>query len=257
MFFFLSKALDFLVLPLSIVFLLLIFALLTRHRTYRRRAVLAAILLLYLLSNSYLVNWAYRAWEYAPVNLQEVPQTYDVGVVLTGGMISVPSLDADHPGLGDHADRFLQAYLLYKAGKIRKILISGTDAAPVVARNLSDGQQASALLTQWGVPHEDIIVELKSRNTRENALFSAAILRDQFPGGRYLLITSAFHMRRSVGCFQKAGLDVGTFPADFYGGAFSPSVKQLLVPEARVFGYAELLWHEWIGFVVYKLVGYC
>ncbi|WP_247233806.1 YdcF family protein [Telluribacter sp. SYSU D00476] len=257
MFYFLSKTLDFLLMPFSIVLLLLLFSLIIRKQTYSQRAVLIALVTLYLISNGYLVSRAYNWWEHEPKNINSLQQTYDVGVVLTGGMISVPSLKVDHPGLGNHADRFMQAYLLYKAGKIRKILISGRDHPDKMAKNLGDGQQAAALLAQWGVAPGDIILEGTSRNTRENAVNSATVLKSRFPAGKYLLITSAFHLRRAQGCFEKAGIATDTFPADIYGGDFAPSVKQLLVPDPEVVGYSHLLWHEWIGYMVYKLVGYC
>ena len=257
MFYFLSKTLDFLLMPFSIVLLLLLFSLIIRKKEYSRRAVLIALVTLYMISNGYLVNRAYNWWEHEPKNINSLLQTYDVGVVLTGGMISVPSLDVDHPGLGNHADRFMQAYLLYKTGKIRKILISGRDHPNKMAKKLGDGQAAAALLVQWGVAPGDIILEGTSRNTRENALNSAAILKSRFPEGKYLLITSAFHLRRAEGCFEKAGIETTSFPADIYGGNFNPTIKQILVPDPEVVGYSHLLWHEWVGYIVYKLVGYC
>ncbi|HEV7348001.1 YdcF family protein [Telluribacter sp.] len=257
MFYFLSKSLDFLLMPFSLALLLLIYALLSKKKSRARGAVGAALLILYLSANSYLVSRAYNWWEYPYQTIASVRQTYDVGVVLTGGMISVPTLKADHPSFGNHADRFLQAYLLYKAGKIRKILISGRDHPAFMARNLGDGQLAAALLVQWGVAPGDVLLEGTSRNTRENALNSAAILKEKFPGGKYLLITSSFHLRRSLGCFEKAGIRAASFPSDFYGGDFTPTVRQLLVPDPEVLGYTHLLWHEWVGYAVYKLMGYC
>jgi uncharacterized SAM-binding protein YcdF (DUF218 family) len=257
MFYFLSKALDFLLMPFTLVLLLMLYALLTRHRTRVRRAVLLALLGLYVLSNSYLVRNAYNWWEYKYQTLESVQGTYDVGVVLTGGMIRNPSIRADRPSLGGHADRFLQAFQLYKAGKIRKILISGRDVPAVMARNMGDGQQAAALLVQWGVPPQDVLLEGASRNTRENAVNSAAILTSTFSGGRYLVLTSSFHLRRAMGCFQKAGIAADAFPTDFYGGDFPPTLRQLLVPDPEILGNSHLLWHEWVGYLVYKLMGYC
>jgi uncharacterized SAM-binding protein YcdF (DUF218 family) len=257
MFFFLSKALNFLLVPHFIVMFLLFCAAMTRRRPKTKKLILCSILILFVFSNNYLVNKAFRWWEGPFVNLKSINETYDVGIVLTGGLISIPNLQTDHPELGNHSNRFFQAYLLYKEGKIRKILITGTDGTALLKRNLDEAWQASRLLIKWGVPEKDIILERKSRNTRENALFSKAILDEQVPQKKVLLITSAFHIRRSVGCFRKVGIDPDFFPTDFYSYSFKPELKDFILPDQETYGNAYLLWHEWIGFIVYKAMGYC
>lgn len=257
MFYFLSKTLDFLLMPIGLMFILLAYALFTTNRTKARWSVGMVTLLLYILCNAYLVNKAFRWWEYAPRNISEVKAGQAVGIVLTGGMIRMPNLQSDHPGLGNHADRFLQAYLLYKAGKIDKILISGATSPRTMKLRQDDGQQAARLLRQWGVPAQDIILENTSRNTHENAVNTARILQERFPTKRYVLITSAFHLRRAVGCFNKAGVSAEAFPADFYGVTLLPTLRDCFRPDPEILGYAHFLWREWIGYVTYKVVGYC
>ncbi len=256
MFFFLSKTIDFVLMPVGILFFLLAYAYFTKNRTKSRRVVLFVILSFFVLCNTYLVNAAFRWWEYAPKNIAEVLPGYDVGIVLTGGLTRMANTSIDQPGLGSHADRVLQAYLLYKAGKIKKILISGGGTRAVKLRR-DDGYQAAVLLRKWGVPAKDIILERKSLNTRQNALYSAEVLQRQFPGGRYLLITSSFHLRRAVGCFTKVGLKVDVFPTDIYGVELLPRLRDIIRPDPEVFGYAHLLWREWIGYVTYRVVGNC
>ncbi|MPR33184.1 YdcF family protein [Salmonirosea aquatica] len=257
MFFFLSKTLDFFLMPLSILLLLLLFAFLTKNPVKSRRAALTAFILLFVFCNTFLVNAAFRWWEYPPRNLADIREPYDVGVVLTGGMTRLSSLKADHPGFGRHADRFLQAYLLYKAGKIRKILISGADNPWKMKLKLDDGQQAARLLARWGVAPGDIILEEFSRNTHQNAVNSAAVLQRTFPKGRVLLITSSFHLRRAVECFKKERVRVDVFPADIYGVELYPTLNDCIRPDPDVFAQVHLLWREWVGYVVYKAMGYC
>lgn len=256
MFYFLSKAIDFLIMPLSIVFFILIYSFLTKNNRRRKLAVGLVIVLLLLASNQFLVMKAINAWEYRFVNLDEVKQTYDVGVLLSGGLITSVTPRQDHPSMGNHGDRILQTYLLYKHGKIRKILITGTSGEMMMARKLGETRQAASLLASWGVPAKDIMFEEKARNTRENAVFSGRILKKMFPSGKYLLITSAFHMRRSAGCFEKVGIKTDPFPADFRGG-YNRFVIQKLVPDPDAFAFFCMLWHEIVGFVAYKAVGYC
>lgn len=257
MFYFLSKAIDFLVMPFSIFLILSFYAFCIKNYKRKKLLLIFSFGWLILISNSFLINKAFNWWEYKYMNISDLDKTYDVGIVLAGGMISIPSLKADHPVMGIHADRFTEAFLLYKAGKIRKILISGTSQPYLIAAKKGETRLAAQLLLDWGVKASDIIYEEKSRNTRENAVFSSRILKSKFPGGKYLLITSAFHMRRALRCFAKVSIDTDAFPADFYGGDYPVNFQFLLVPSSNALSYFDLLWHEWTGYVMYKLVGYC
>jgi uncharacterized SAM-binding protein YcdF (DUF218 family) len=257
MFFFLSKTVDFFLMPISFVGMLLLYAFFTRNRTKARRAILATFMLMVLLTNKYLVTKAFEWWSYDVKNISEVQTTYDVGIILTGGMMSISGPEIDHPSMGVHADRFFQAYLLYKAGKIKKFLISGADMPHIMQLQLDDGALVKRTLIQWGVPAEDIILEGESRNTRQNAVNSSLILKKQFPNGKYVLITSSFHLRRAIGCFEEVGITTDIFPADSYSGSFKPTLRDYIRPDPNVFGYSHLLWREWVGYLMYKIAGYC
>lgn len=101
------------------------------------------------------------------------------------------------------------------------------------------------------------MVEDASRNTYENALYSKNLLSQQGEvEQQYLLITSAFHMPRAKACFDKVGLDVDTFSADFRTDEhkFTPDV--LLIPSSAAIGNWEIVIRELLGMVAYKLRGY-
>jgi uncharacterized SAM-binding protein YcdF (DUF218 family) len=257
MFYFLSKAIDFVVMPLSIILLLLIYALLVKNARRSKQIVGLVLILLLLVSNSYLVMKAFNWWEPSLVNTHDLKEEYEVGILLSGGLIASKKPDAEQAFLGNHGDRVLQTFQLYKAGKIKKILITGTSQDFMMEQGKGETRMAAALLVKWGVRASDIVFEEKARNTRENAVFSAAIIRKNFPAGRYLLITSAFHMRRSAGCFEKAGIKTDTFPADFYGGYNKLTFKNAFRPDPNAIADFNTLWHEVIGFIVYSAVGYC
>lgn len=242
--------------PLSISLILLLYALGTKKPKRKKNAVILSFVIIFLISNSFLINKAFVWWEYKPVSVNAIGKTYDVGILLTGGLTNIPDLSSD-AGLGLHADRFLQTYELYKAGKIKKIIITGASGKQFTDIGKGEAQQTAKFLIQWGVNPQDIILEQKARNTRENALFTAQILNQKFPGKNYLLITSAFHMRRSVGCFKKAGINTDQFPADFYGSSYYTQVKEYLIPDPEVLGYSQLLFRELVGIVIYKIMGYC
>lgn len=256
MFYFLSKTIDFLLMPFSISWILLLYAVVTKKPKRKRNALLGSFVILFVISNTVIINKAFNWWEYKPLNIREV-KNHDVGILLTGGLIDIASVNYDHPGLGLHADRFLQTYLLYKAGKIKKIIITGTSLDYLIQHQKGEANMTANLLVQWGVKPEDIILEQQARNTRENALFTSKILKQQFPGGKYILITSAFHMRRAAACFQKAGVSFDTFAADFYGSANPKKMKEYLIPDPEVLGSSQLLFKEWVGMIVYKIMGYC
>ena len=77
-----------------------------------------------------------------------------------------------------------------------------------------------ALLVDLGVPPGRIVLEERSRNTRENAEFTAGLLKE-YRVQRVLLVTSALHMRRAVGEFERAGVDVVPAATDHVQGTVS------------------------------------
>ena len=70
-------------------------------------------------------------------------------------------------------------------------------------------------LISHGIPKKDIITEHKSRNTKENAKFSAEILKKKYPNGKFILITSAWHMKRALLCFKRNNITIDGFATDF------------------------------------------
>jgi uncharacterized SAM-binding protein YcdF (DUF218 family) len=107
-----------------------------------------------------------------------------------------------------------------------------------------------------GIPEEDLIIEAQSKNTRENAVNSALILKEEYPNGKFLLVTSATHMPRAKRCFQKSGLAVTPFSVDHKSGPRKYVLDHILIPNAENLKAWNSLAKEWTGFIVYKLMGY-
>lgn len=253
MFFYLSKILDFLLQPIVWILLLLALGLCWKRSEARRYFLLAAFGLLLLLTNPFLVNEAWLAWEKPPVPLKEMP-VYDAGIVLTGITAGSKS-PHDRVYLNKGADRIMHALLLYRKGLIRHILITGGSGA-ITRRDATEAEELYQLLKLAAVPDSVILIENKSRNTRENALFTAQLLK-QHPGlSNNVLITSAFHMRRAEACFRKAGLNPALFSADFYSSDRLFTPDELFIPQEKVLSEWSVLLHEITGFLVYKLLGY-
>jgi uncharacterized SAM-binding protein YcdF (DUF218 family) len=106
---------------------------------------------------------------------------------------------------------------------------------------------------EWlGIPKVRLEYEERSRNTYENAAFTKALVQPK-PGERWLLVTSASHMPRSVGIFRAVDWDVIPFPVDYETFASPPWFR---LNPARNLGLVEIAAHETIGLIVYYLTGH-
>ncbi|WP_299462245.1 YdcF family protein [uncultured Microscilla sp.] len=241
--------------PVTWLCLVFTWALLTKKSRRKRQLLRTGVFLLWLFTNPFIVNQALLLWEAPPTPLHSIRQTYDVGIVLTG-VTNTDKKPHDRVYLDKGGDRITQALMLYRLGKIKKILISGGSFDPKQRLERAEAYLLKQVLLQAKVPSHDIIIETRARNTRENALNTAKILNKQFPRQSYLLITSAFHIRRAVGCFRQASIQVTPFSVDFYtidkGFAFPFS----LFPAEKALYKWYVLSHEVIGYIVYKALGY-
>ncbi|MBC3787271.1 YdcF family protein [Spirosoma utsteinense] len=258
MFYFFSKTLYYLLTPAGWLVGALLLALLTKNARRRRLLVGAGLATFWLFGNPALVNELALQWEYAPSRVS-ADSGRTIAVVLTGGMANIGK---DVPGerflLGREADRAGQALYLYKTGAVQKILISGGPGdLPFQRKNVIDeGKMTTTFLIASGVRPADIVLEGKSRNTHENAQFSARMLHDRFGTNRCVLVTSASHMRRAVACFQKESVVVKPFPGGFLSSrrAFEPG--DFILPHEQTFADSFYLTREIVGYLVYWVVGY-
>lgn len=235
---------------------LLLAALLARRTgRWRQRWLVAAALLLFVGGNNALFSVVLRHWEVPAVPLRALAPA-DAAVLLSG--VTVGHKPHDRVYLSQGADRFTNALWLYRAGKVRRIIISGGLATlKPIPGQVPEAEELATLLKLAGVPAADILVEPRSHNTRENALFTKALLAQHPDVQSLVLVTSAFHERRALACFAKVGLHPAPFPADFRAPDATAPLNYLLVPSVDVLTRWSSLLHEMIGFVTYKLIGYC
>ncbi len=97
----------------------------------------------------------------------------------------------------------------------------------------------------------------RSRNTHENALFTKQLLLTHPQWDTLVLVTSAFHERRALGCFEKVGLHPIAFPAGFRTTDRRITPDYWLQPDVGALERWGLLLHEITGWLTYKLMGYC
>jgi uncharacterized SAM-binding protein YcdF (DUF218 family) len=133
-------------------------------------------------------------------------------------------------------------------------LISG-GSGRIVTTGRREADDVFKAMILMGVPPEDLIVENQSRNTYESALNVKKLLKDSLDK-KSLLITSAFHMRRSRACFNKAELSVDVFSTDFYTHPRYFTPDTLFVPQVDAITIWQKLFKEWTGMIAYKLAGY-
>lgn len=184
---------------------------------------------------------------YQPAVLDDIPQSSAI-VVLGGGMSA--SLFAEKTGqpleLGEATDRVWFAARLFHAGKAPMIIMTGgktTEADP-----FSESRAMGILSRDLGVPESILVLESSSRNTRENARFSASLLH-QHGVNDIILVTSAAHMARAVHHFEEEGLRVFPAPTDYAEGRMRR--KPCCLPDAEALVVSGQLIKEVVGQLVW------
>jgi uncharacterized SAM-binding protein YcdF (DUF218 family) len=181
---------------------------------------------------------------------QTVPQPLrgDVIVLLGGGLFD-GAPDFSGPGSlpGDMMARLVTAVRVQRQLGV-PIIVSG---GVVYAGRSAEAPVIRRLLVDLGVPAEQVIMEDKSRDTEDNARFSKEILR-RYGFAQPLLLTSAYHMRRSLAAFQRVGVAVTPLPANFHAGTTRLIWADFLPDASAMAGSAKVL-REYLGLGWYKL----
>ena len=141
------------------------------------------------------------------------------------------------------ARRFPQARVVYTSGSSSFTGVTSTEAL-----------QARKFMSQMGIAPERVTIEDKSRNTDENARFTAAIVHPE-PSQRWIVVTSAFHMPRAMGLFEKAGFNPIAYPVAFRTRRRWPDDLRLSFEPVRNLRISEIAVHEWIGLAAYWASG--
>lgn len=254
MFFVISKILSFALSPIIWIIALLVFAFFVKNQKKSKRLLLFSIILFLFFSNSFITDGFIRLWERPVMKIQDIEEVYDVGIVLGGGMITYEK-QTDKLTFRSNVDRIMQAVELYKAEKINNILISGGPGS-LLYRDMLEAVLLKRFLLKIDIPDSVIYIDSASNNTYQNAVFSKEILDKIFPDGKFLLITSAIHMKRAEACFSKTGVKVDEYCTNKYVGARRYQFDYLFVPFMVNFLLWDELIHEVVGSVVYSIMGY-
>ena len=247
--FVLKQFLKALLLPPMLWLLMLIAVLIFWRRSWARKLLFFTCVVIFAL-HSGLVNHALRyplESRYAPLRDPKTAGSYDAIVVLTSGMIPAEGL-IPYPTIDEFMFRRLdEAWRLYRI-RPRPIVVSGGHVNPFTpAKN--ENQIARDYLIRWGVPRQDVIGEDKSRDTFESAVEVQKLLAHR-GWKRYLLVTSAVHMPRSMLVFAAHAPEPVPAPGDFSLSALDLTPLDFFPSESaarRLF----LTVHEYLGLANY------
>lgn len=265
MFLFLSKLLPLLIYPLgaAIALLIVAFILLLKKRKricWAQGAIILAILLLWGSSNPWVATQLLKSleWQYLPT----APLPTAEAIVVLGGATQPQIFPRPWVDLNEGGDRILHGIQLYKAKKAPLLILSG-GLVNWRENSRSEAEAMRQIAVALGVPESDILKDSTSLNTHQNAVNVKAIL-DQMNIHRILLVTSAFHMPRSIAIFRRLGIETISAPTDFsvteetiaeISGSYQ-AIALSLLPSSRHLDRVTRALKEYLGIWIYRLRGW-
>lgn len=236
------------------VVVLLLYSLKTKVEGRAKRLRIIAIVILYVCSNSFLVDECFRAWEPVTPDHDLLNTKYDAAIVLGG--IGDIDLRLQKINFGPSGDRLFQTLPLYFKGRIKRIVFTGGSGS-IEFPEKKEALYVRKYLKSIQFPDTALIIEWQSKNTYENAVFTKKILDSLNINGKFLLVTSAYHMPRSLAVFKKAGYkNITPYLTNRSSGLRRFTFDHLFLPNPGALFAFEHLIHEWMGYLTYKLKGY-
>ena len=182
--------------------------------------------------------------------LDPLPEKVDGVIVLGGSLLPRISEGRGVVAMGDGAERQTTMLELARRYPNARVVFSAGDAN-ILRKGLAEADLARRFVIEQGMDPDRFVFERVSRNTWENALQSKKLV-DPKPGETWILVTSAYHMPRSVGIFRKVGWDVVACPVDYRTDG-SPAWLEFRYLE-RI-GQLDLALREYYGLAAYWVLG--
>jgi uncharacterized SAM-binding protein YcdF (DUF218 family) len=255
MFFILSKIFEFVVTPVHLAIFagtLGVALGLTRHKKTGRALAAVAIALLLLIGFSPLPDLLAL-----PLEERFAPPPADApapdGIIVLGGSVDEKmSAIHDSVAMNEAAERLTAPIALKRLYPAARLVFTGGSGA-LAGSTHTEAEAVARFWREAGLDRGDVIYEDKSRNTYENAIATRDLVKPQ-AGERWLLVTSAMHMPRSVGIFRRAGFAVIPYPVDYRA---TDALQNWSAPRHATLNFllAEAALHEWIGLAAYRLTG--
>lgn len=259
---FLSKFLPLFVYPTGLItlFLILTLAFWKKRRLAKTFLILGFILLL-VAGNKYVAHSISRTleWKYAPL----VEGTTADAIVILGGGTEPNVAPRSMVEVNSAGDRVLYGVKLFQEGAAPVILLSGGDIDFLDESASSPAEDMAILMEMAGVPREALVILDQSRNTSEDSAYSCEYIKEQ-GYDRVILVTSGFHMPRSVALFERQGCHVIPAPTDIsiteagWEKLWHPSVQEFflnLLPSYTHLSTVTKALKEYYGMLYYSLAG--
>lgn len=175
------------------------------------------------------------------------------GIILLGGFEDGwVSSGRGGLGLNEAAERVTEGLRLALRYPEAKVVFTG-GVGNVLSADAEATGPVAAFLADAGVARDRMVLEGRSRNTYENALFTREMVQPT-PGERWYLVTSAYHMPRAMGLFRKAGFDVTAYPVDYRTRGREDSTRIFeRIPQGLM--RVDVATNEWLGLIAYRLLG--
>ena len=257
MFFIISKTIGFFLIPTNFACCLLVLGFLlakTRFSIVGRRLSFTAIVALLVTAFSpigHIILLPLEERMTRPKNIANM-KAPDGIIVLGGSIDTIVTKARGSIAVNESGERLTQIVELARRFPKARIVFSG-GSGKIFSKNMSESDAARTFFAQMGLQPHRLEFEGKSQNTWENASYTKTLLkpsRDQ----RWLLVTSAFHMPRSVGCFRKVGMNVIPWPVDYRTRGFS-DIYRFFSRASQGWKRVDIAGREWVGLLAYRLTG--
>ncbi len=258
LFFYLSKIVWWFAAPSNVLIGMAVLGallLFTRWSRGGRRFIVLAALGLTVCGFSPLGVWLARPLENRfPVQSQDM--VAPTGILVLGGSIDQLTTAArgGQVTLGAAPGRMTEAVALARRYPQARLVFTGGSAALLRTDAPDEAQAAAKLFAELGIAPERITIERQSRNTFENVALTRDIVQPK-PGERWVLVTSAWHMPRSVGIFRRAGWEVVAYPTDFETRNTDRELWRPTLPAGRGLDLVDKMAREWLGLLAYRVGG--
>jgi uncharacterized SAM-binding protein YcdF (DUF218 family) len=250
-FFVLSKLLSFFTDPVFWILGCFILAFLLKKRLWKRILFISGISLFVILGNGALISLAEQKWVKTIVNPLPSDVVYEYALIQGGFGDFNPFTGKTQ--IFSEAERIIEPVRLYRLGRIKKLYVTGDNTFSTF-RFPESKEVFIAYLESLGVSANDIILEDVSLNTWQSAQRTKTLLGESFDGKNSLLVTSAIHMKRTIRCYRKAGINPLPF-ATSVPVPYKLDITNFGFGSNNLYRWRNLV-HEWVGIFTYRIAGY-
>jgi len=200
-----------------------------------------------------LANWVILPLEDRFPAFRDDGRAVDGVVVLGGAVQAEESFGREQLTVNEAGERVIALADLARRYPGARIVFSG-GGGTLLTEEAPEADALARFMDALGIPRQRVLFENQSRTTFENAVYTRRLIEPR-PGERWLLVTSAWHMPRAVGCFRRAGFPVTAYPVDFRTRGPSDAWRTFTFVSEGL-RRLDLSAKEWAGLIGYRLVGH-